>query len=212
MMFGKVSLAAKSSYYENFYQIVDVDQLLLKSLPHIRDFTKTACPIQILNVPFGVTPAGLAGLLGAPKFKRIETDHSSLSTTTFFYRKPFFSGKAILQFNFLNDQFISCVVTFVEQKNSGEQLFLNIIKEKYLLPPDKSPPDKPPSDKALNTFEGITDTKGNLLLYEESVYSSLVYVNAARVNKNIQHEVDEKLKMVNLLHWKKHYQNWSDNL
>jgi hypothetical protein len=141
-------------------------------------------------------------LLGTPKFRRMERVHPAFDRTTFFYKRSYFKGKAIFQFNFLNEIFISCVVTFVQQRNSGERLFLKMINEKYLLS----------QDKLLNPLEGIIDQEGNLLLYEENVYSSLVYVNAATVHKNIEKEVDEKLKLVNLLLWKKHYQNWSDNL
>jgi hypothetical protein len=192
----------KRSYYETFYKVVDVDQLLSKCLADIGYFRKTTSSIQILNVPFDTTPAKLSKLQGPPKFKRTEAIHPTLERTTFFYKRSFFRGKAIFQFNFLNELFISCVVTFVQNMNSREQLFLKIIKEKYLHP----------QDKALNASEGIADMEGNLILYEENVYSSLVYVNAAMVHKNIEKEVDEKLKLVDLLHWKRHYQNWSDNL
>ena len=192
----------KRTYYETFYKVVDVDQLLSKSISGIQHFRKTGSPIQILNIPFDTTPVKLCKLLGSPKFKRIEARPSSLERTTFFYRRPFFAGKAIFQFNFLNELFISCVVTFVQYKNSNERLFLNIIREKYLRP----------QEPELKASEGIIDTQGNVILYEENVYSSLVYVNAAMVHKNIEAEVDEKLKLVDLLYWKKHYQNWTDNL
>jgi hypothetical protein len=192
----------KQSYYEAFYKVVDVDQLLEKCIPDIQRFIKTASPIQILNIPFDTTPARLGRLLGTPKFKRTEKVHPLFDRTTFFYKRSYFKGKAIFQFNFLNELFVSCVVTFVQQKDSGERLFLKMINEKYLLS----------QDKLLDPLEGIIDREGNLLLFEESVYSSLVYVNAATVHKNIEKEIDEKLKLVNLLHWRKHYQNWSDNL
>ena len=192
----------KRSYYEAFYKVVDVDQLLAKCATDIQRFMKTNSPIQILNIPFHTTPAKLGRLLGTPKFRRMERVHPAFDRTTFFYKRSYFKGKAIFQFNFRNEIFISCVVTFVQQRNSGERLFLKMINEKYLLS----------QDKLLNPLEGIIDQEGNLLLYEENVYSSLVYVNAATVHKNIEKEVDEKLKLVNLLLWKKHYQNWSDNL
>ena len=138
-MFGNISLSryaksyyshfynTKRTYYETFYKVVDVDQLLSKSISDIRHFRKTVAPIQILNIPFDTTPGQLCKLLGPPKFKRIEAGHSSLERTTFFYRRPFFGGKAIFQFNFLNEVFSSCVVTFVQYKNSNERTFLKII-------------------------------------------------------------------------------------
>jgi hypothetical protein len=56
-------------------------------------------------------------------------------------------------------------------------------------------------------------TPGKLCkLLEENVYSSLVYVNAAMAHKNIEEEVDEKLKLADLVLWQRHYQNRSDNL
>ena len=163
---------------------------------------KTLCPIRILNVPFDTTPAQLAKLLGTPKSKRTETDHPAYTRTTFFYRRPFFQSKAIFQFNFFNEVFTSCVVTFIQKESPVELLFLQIIREKYLLS----------TDKAQKTFDGIIDGAGNLIIYEESVYSSLVYVSAGAVHKNIQHEVDEKLKLIDLMHWEKHYDRWSENL
>jgi len=233
-MFGNISLYryaksyyshfynTKRTYYETFYKVVDVDQLLSKSISDIRHFRKTVAPIQILNIPFDTTPGQLCKLLGPPKFKRIEAKHSSLERTTFFYRRPFFGGKAIFQFNFLNEVFSSCVVTFVQYKNSNERTFLKIIEEKYLQPRDggqdgtqdggQNGTQNGAQDQPLKASEGIIDTQGNVILYEENVYSSLVYVNAAMAHKNIEEEVDEKLKLADLLHWKKHYQNWSDNL
>jgi hypothetical protein len=209
-MFGNISLSryaksyyshfynTKRTYYETFYKVVDVDQLLSKSISDIRNFRKTVAAIQILNIPFDTTPGQLCKLLGTPKFKRIEAGPPSLERATFFYRRPFFGGKAIFQFNFLNEVFSSCVVTFIQYQNSNERTFLKIIEEKYLQP--------------LKASEGIIDTQGNVILYEENVYSSLVYVNAAMAHKNIEEEVDEKLKLADLVLWKKHYQNWSDNL
>jgi hypothetical protein len=210
--------------------VVDVDHLLSKSISGIRHFRKTVSPIQILNISFDTTPVKLCRLLGSPKFKRIEAGPSSLERTTFFYRRPFFGGKAIFQFNFLNEVFISCVVTFVQYKNSNERLFLKIIGEKYLQPRDGSQDRSREGGKdeaqdgvqdevqdqrhgqALKASEGIIDLQGNVLLYEENVYSSLVYVNAAMVHKNVEAEVDEQLKSTDLLHWNKHYQAWSENL
>jgi len=218
MMFGNISLSryaksyyshfynTKRTYYETFYKVVDVDQLLSKSISDIRHFRKTAAPIQILNIPFDTTPGQLCKLLGPPKFKRMEAGPSSLERVTFFYRRPFFGGKAIFQFNFLNEVFCSCVVTFVQYKNSNERTFLKIIEEKYLQPRDGA------QDQPLQASEGIIDTQGNVIFYEENVYSSLVYVNAAMAHKNIEAEVDEKLKLADLAHWEKHYQNWSNNL
>lgn len=214
MMFGSNPLAryakayyahfdnSKRSYYESFYNVVDVDQLLSRSTRDIHLFVKTRSPIQILNIPFDSTPAKLCKLLGKPKLKRSERVHPEFERTTLFYKRPYFKDKAIFQFNFLNELFMSCVVTFVEQKESDERLFLKIINEKYLLS----------QETLLNPLEGIMDQKGNLILYDENVYSSLVYVNAATVHKNIEKEVDEKLRLINLFHWKKHYQNWSENL
>jgi hypothetical protein len=144
MMFGNIPFAryaksyyshfynTKRTYYETFYKVVDVDQLLSKSISDIRLFRKTAASIQILNIPFDSTPGQLCKLLGPPKFKRTEAGPSSLERATFFYRRPFFGGKAIFQFNFLNEVFSSCVVTFVQYKNSNERTFLKIITEKYL--------------------------------------------------------------------------------
>jgi hypothetical protein len=230
MVFGNISLSryaksyyshfynTKRTYYETFYKVVDVDQLLSKSISDSRHFRKTVEPIQILNIPFDTTPGQLCKLLGPPKFKRIEAGPSSLERATFFYRRPFFGGKAIFQFNFLVEVFSSCVVTFVQYKNSNERTFLKIIEEKYLQPRDgrrdgrQDEPRDGAQDQQLKASEGIIDTQGNVILYEENVYSSLVYVNAAMAHKNIEEEVDEKLKLAGLLHWKKHYQNWSDNL
>jgi hypothetical protein len=246
MMFGNIPFAryaksyyshfynTKRTYYETFYKVVDVDQLLSKSISDIRHFRKTAAPIQILNIPFDTTPEKLCKLLGPPKFKRIEAGPSTFERTTFFYRRPFFSDKAIFQFNFLNEVFSSCVVTFVQYKNSNQRLFLKIIEEKYLRPEDggrdagrdggqnavqnggqvgvQNGAQDRLQDQTLKASEGIIDTQGNVILYEENVYSSLVYVNAAMAHKNIEEEVDEKMKLADLVYWKKHYQNWSDNL
>ena len=194
--------SSRKSYYENFYKVVDVDQLLSKMLPASEHFTRTVYPIRILNIPFDSSPALLTKLLGAPKSKRTETDQSTVMRTTLFYKRPFFESKAIFQFNFLNELFTSCVVMFTQQKDPEEQLFLKIIREKYLSP----------ADKALAASDGIADEEGNLIIYEESVYPCLVYVNAQAARNNIQREFDEKLKMIQLVNWNRHYQDWSQNL
>jgi hypothetical protein len=192
----------RRSYYENFYNVVNVDQLLLDVAPNIPRFLKTAAPIQILNVPFDATPAKVSRLLGSPKFRRTEGDPSFVERSTLFYKRPFFTDKAILQFNFLNDLYLSCTVTFIQQMNSAERLFLKIIREKYWIGQDGGPEE----------FEGMVDSEGNLLLYEESVYSSLVYINAAAIRQNVLQEIEEKLKHIDLLQWKKEYQIWRDQL
>jgi hypothetical protein len=194
---------SKKSYYENFYKVVDVGQLLSKMVPVIQHFARTAYPIRILNVPFDISPALLIKLLGEPKSERTETGIPAFERKTFFYKRAFFESKAIFQFNFFNEVFTSCVVSFVRQKDSNERLFLQIIREKYLLPAD---------DETLQGFDGIVDAAGNLILYEESVYPCLVYVNAQIVHNNLQDQVDEKLKMMQLVHWNKHYRDWSQLL
>jgi hypothetical protein len=39
-----------------------------------------------------------------------------------------------------------------------------------------------------------------------------VYVNAAAVHRNALREVEEKIKQLNRLQWKKEYQAWSEQL
>jgi hypothetical protein len=187
----------KKSYYENFHKIVDVDLLLAAALPGAGQFLKAACGIQILGVPFDATPGVVSKLLGLPNFK-----HDYGGRATYFYKRSFFRDKAIFQFNFLGELFTSCVVTFIQRKNSREGLFLRIIREKYLSE----------KDRGLKLLPGIMDGGGHLLLFDDSVYSSLIYVNAARVLRDIGQEMDEKVRQISLLNWKKHYDNWSENL
>lgn len=192
----------KRSYYENFHKIVDVDQLLSAATAQAPQFLKTDCPIKVLNVPFDATPGMVSKLLGLPNFKQVKVSQTGICRTTYYYKRPFFRDKAIIQFNFLDELFVNCVVTFIQKKHSGERVYLKIIREKYLSE----------KEKGLTPLPGITDPQGHLLLFDDSVYCSLVYVNAARVFRNIQYEMDEKLKLASLENWKKHYDNWSENL
>jgi hypothetical protein len=189
----------KRSYYEGFYSVVNVDQLLADALPKMGGFLRTDSLIQIFNLPFDATAAMVIKRLGAPSFRRTVSEHALLERSTLFYKRPFFSDKAILQFNFMNDLYLSCTVTFIQEGRSAERLFLQIVAEKYGV-------------RGAEEFDGIIDLEGNLLLYEESVYSSLVYVNAAAVHRNALREVEEKIKLLNQLHWKREYQAWSKQL
>jgi hypothetical protein len=205
----------KRSYYEGFYTVVNVDQLLVDAMPKMGGFLRTDSLIQIFNLPFDATAAMVIKRLGAPSFRRTMSEHALLERSTLFYKRPFFSDKAIFQFNFMNDLYLSCTVTFIQEGKSAERLFLQIVAEKYgvggrqkygLGSGQKS------GVCGAEEFEGIVDLEGNLLLYEESVYSSLVYVNAAAVHRNALREVEEKIKQLNRLQWKKEYQAWSEQL
>lgn len=192
----------KRSYYESYHNVVNVEQLVMDSLPRIPRFLTTPAPIRIFNIPFDATPAAVARKLGSPNFRRMVTEQTIVERSTLFYKRPFFSDKAILQFNFLNNLFLSCSVTFIQRKKSAERVFLKIVGEKYMIGQEDGPDE----------FEGIVDGHGNLLLYEESVYSSLVYVSAAAIHQDVQRGIEEKLKLNNLKQWKKEYQNWSNQL
>lgn len=197
----------KRSYYEGFYAVVNVDQLLADALPKKGGFLRTDSLIQIFNLPFDATAAMVIKRLGAPSFRRTVSEHALLERSTLFYKRPFFSDKAILQFNFMNDLYLSCTVTFIQEGKSAERLFLQIVAEKYGVRGAEEY-----RVGGAEEFEGIVDQDGNLLLYEESVYSSLVYVNAAAVHRNALREVEEKIKQLNQLQWKKEYQAWSEQL
>jgi hypothetical protein len=192
----------KRSYYESYHNVVNVEQLVLDSLPRLPGFLKTSAPIRIFDIPFDATPAAVAKRLGPPNFRRMVTEQSIVERSTLFYKRPFFSDKAILQFNFLNNLYLSCSVTFIQRKKSAERVFLKIVGEKYIMG----------QDGGREEFEGIVDGHGHLLLYEESVYSSLVYVNAAAIHQEVQREIEGKLKLNNLRQWKKEYRNWSNQL
>lgn len=188
----------RESYYIQFIESTDFEYYLsfLQQKENERIVT-TNQRIKLFDIEFNSGIELITKSLGTPRLKT-SYKKNGFNTTVLFYKKQFYSYKAVLQFHLLNNNFIYGCLTIPHHDKKIESTFNKLLSVKY-------------SDQISAGFENafIADDNNNRIFYRNYFYPTLIYVgNNVSMIAPLQKDIDEKESF----RVQKHSSEWYERL
>jgi len=188
----------RESYYIQFIESTEFEYYLSFFQPKEKDRNvNTDQRIKLFDIDFNSGIEIITQNLGVPRLK-VSYKKNGFNTTVLFYKKQFYSHKAILQFHLLNNSLIYGCLTIPHHDKKITATFNKLLSVKY-------------SDAISTDFENsiISDADNNKILYRNYFFPSLIYVGSnVSLIAPAQKDIDEKESF----RIQKHSSEWYERL
>ncbi len=190
----------KESYYLQFIESTELDYYLTFFSAKEEEKKKiiaTDQSIKLFDIDFKSGTETILKNMGSARFKS-SYKKDGLKTTVLFYKKQFYSYKAIVQFHFINNQLVFGSLIIPHHNNQTISALSKLLSIKY-------------SESLSNKLESsiVVDSDNNRIFYSNYFYPTLIYIgnNVQQIKPMLKKSTESKIFRI-----QKHLSAWYERL